>query len=417
MLGDNLQPLPRSCPVMRLGPAVVYRFADFELEIEELPGEHARRALRYQNEDVTIERQTLHLLALIVARRRAVLSRQDIERGLWGGAPGQVGIEHRIDSAVNKLRRALEKCCDGAGAYIVTERGIGFRLEPPVEVLTPEPGLSPPVASSGREEAIATAPGNREPAVVADHQLPAARAAVLGVSTVFGLMVGLALLVEVAYEWPSYRSWVLPTALLAALASGGTAFAVFGQIRRRAQAGSTNTLAWGAGVLFAASTVIALAIAPALPDVPLVAARIQTMTARVGWVKSVGEALFLPMLALVPLHTAFVLGQRVQEGGSQMVRDLLLSEPGGVAPVGVLYVTPRFAWTVYLIVTGAWLVANARLFESLETRPYSGLFEALVFTRVALGLLMLLCVLLWYVVALNDLKRRVIGAPTRAVPL
>jgi hypothetical protein len=72
---------------------------------------------------------------------------------------------------------------------------------------------------------------------------------------------------------------------------------------------------------------------------------------------------------------------------------------------------------VYLIVTGAWLVANARLFESLETRPCSGPFEALVFTRVALGLLRLLCVLLWYVVALNDLKRRIIGAPTRAVPL
>jgi hypothetical protein len=122
------------------------------------------------------------------------------------------------------------------------------------------------------------------------------------------------------------------------------------------------------------------------------------------------------MLALVPLHTVFLLEHHLRNGGRHAVRELLLELPGRVAPPGVLYVAPRVAWMVFLVVTGGWLVANARLFESLQPRRYYGLFLALDFARVALGLLMLLWVLVWYLIVLTYLKRQAADATTPIAP-
>ena len=84
--------------VMSSGQITVYRFAEFEVEIEELPGGHARRSLRYRGEEVNVEPQTLKLLSLIIERRRNMLSREEIAQGMWTGK-GDRGIDHRIDGA------------------------------------------------------------------------------------------------------------------------------------------------------------------------------------------------------------------------------------------------------------------------------------------------------------------------------
>ena len=402
--------------VMSSGQIAVYRFAEFEVEIEELPGGHARRSLRYRGEEVNVEPQTLKLLSLIIERRRNMLSREEIAQGMWTGK-GDRGIDHRIDGAVNKLRRTLNRSCEGAGAYVFTVRGVGVRLDADLEVtvrpVQSAPTETPKAAQAARREVVGmVAPRDSD----GEADVPGATATTVAVSVVFGIMVGLALLVEVAYEWSTYSSWVMPTSVALAFGAGAAAFAALRHIRGRARAGMANTLGSSALLLVGSSILIALAIAPVLPNDALVAARVQTMAARVGWVKSVGEALFLPMLALVPLHTVFLLEHHLRNGGRHAVRELLLELPGRVAPPGVLYVAPRVAWMVFLVVTGGWLVANARLFESLEPRRYYGLFLALDFARVALGLLMLLWVLVWYLIVLTYLKRQAADATTPIAP-
>lgn len=52
----------------------------------------------------------------------------------------------------------------------------------------------------------------------------------------------------------------------------------------------------------------------------------QTMTARVGWSKSVLEALALPILSLVPVQVVFALRRQLSSGDAEGVRRLLAGD-------------------------------------------------------------------------------------------
>ena len=129
------------------------------------------------------------------------------------------------------------------------------------------------------------------------------------------------------------------------------------------------------------------------------------MPANVGWIKSVGEALFLPMLALVPLQTIFVLAYKVRMGRTDEIRNLLQHRRRAIAPAGAHYVPPLLAFAIFLLVAGPWILANGNLFTSLEDGQYSWVVFRLRFARVASGLLTLLWVFLWYVSSVRHLKR------------
>jgi hypothetical protein len=217
------------------------------------------------------------------------------------------------------------------------------------------------------------------------------------------------LLVEVAYQWPKYSTWALPTAAVSGVSSALVTLLLLARIRRRAHAGTPLSLAIAVAVLFGWSTALSFIVAPALPDEPLVMATVQTMSARVGWIKSVGEALFLPMLALVPLQTIFVLAHEVRMGRPDEVRNLLEHRRRAIPPEGAHYVPPLLAFAIFLLVEVWWILANAKLFTSLKGGQYYGLFLALDFARVTSGLLTLLWVLLWYLSSRSHLKRVAAG--------
>jgi hypothetical protein len=238
---------------------------------------------------------------------------------------------------------------------------------------------------------------------------PGAGPLLLGVSGAFGAMVGLALLVEVAYQWPKYSTWTLPTAVASGVSSALVTLLILARIRRQAHAGTPLSLAVAVAVLFCWSTAVSFIVAPALPDEPLVLATEQTMSAKVGWIKSVGEALFLPMLALVPLQTIFVLAREVQMGRLDDVRNLLQQRRRAIPPAGAHCVAPLLAFAIFLLVVVSWILANAKLFASLKNGQYYGLFLALDFARAASGLLTLLWVLLYYLTSLSHLKRVAAG--------
>jgi hypothetical protein len=227
----------------------------------------------------------------------------------------------------------------------------------------------------------------------------------LMLSVAYGVMVALALVVEVVYEWPAFRAWVNPAAALTGLASVAVSLAALTLLRRRVDSGRPQALLLTVGVFVAWSIALSLAVAPRLPDRPVVRASFQTMTANVGYPKSLLEALALPVLAVVPLHVICVLEADLRRGRSRRVYGVLTSGAQTFAVPSTIIVSPLAASIVFGVVTVWWINANAHLLENLESGPYHAAFLQLGVARAASGLLMLFAVLAWYIWTLHDLRR------------
>jgi hypothetical protein len=227
----------------------------------------------------------------------------------------------------------------------------------------------------------------------------------LMLSVTYGLMVGLALLVEIAYEWPVFGSWALPITAGTSVASVAVSIGAYAALRRRAADTHPRALLAPLAILVGWSVLLAMAIGPQLPDRPLVRANFQTMTAKVGYAKSLLEALALPLLSMLPLHVVCAFEAELRRGRGRNVYRILRSRHQGLSIPGTILIRPSVAWICFGTVTIWWMGANARLLENLQSGPYYGLFLQLAVARAASGLLMLLTLLAWYTWTLNELRQ------------
>jgi DNA-binding winged helix-turn-helix (wHTH) protein/Tfp pilus assembly protein PilF len=95
------------------------KFAGFELDPE-------RGELSFQGQSVPLQKQLLTLLALLLDHPGEVVSRERIRLRLWGEAHGS--HDHRINTAVRKLRKALQLYAGEDAVCITTSAGEGYRL-------------------------------------------------------------------------------------------------------------------------------------------------------------------------------------------------------------------------------------------------------------------------------------------------
>ncbi len=113
---------------------VIYRFAEFELDL-------ARLELRLDGAVQPLEPQVFALLALLVENRERVLSRDELIEKVWDG---RVVTDAAVASRVKSVRRALGD--DGTQQrFIRTLNRQGFRFVAPVRAV-------PAVGSSGATE-------------------------------------------------------------------------------------------------------------------------------------------------------------------------------------------------------------------------------------------------------------------------
>lgn len=101
----------------------VFRFGAFEAN--EAAGELRKHGLR-----IKLHSQPFQLLLMLVERPAEVVTREEMRRQLWGNDTF-VDFDHGLNSAVNKIREALD---DSASAprYIETISGRGYRFIAPV---------------------------------------------------------------------------------------------------------------------------------------------------------------------------------------------------------------------------------------------------------------------------------------------
>jgi len=102
----------------------LFQFGDFVLD---------RRAfaLRRGDQVVPLQRIPLELLCLLVERRGELVTREEIEKQIWGDET-YVDFEHGLNAAISELRGVLNDTASNP-RYIETLPKVGYRIKVPIE--------------------------------------------------------------------------------------------------------------------------------------------------------------------------------------------------------------------------------------------------------------------------------------------
>src|SRR5437762_1952193 len=127
----------------------IHRFGVFELDTR--TGELRKHGVRLK-----LQQQPLQVLSMLVERPGEVVTREDIQKGLWSGDT-YVDFDNAINSSIRKLREALGDNAESP-RFIETLPRRGYRFIAPVyhgspglplaPASPPENGLSAPIPAT-----------------------------------------------------------------------------------------------------------------------------------------------------------------------------------------------------------------------------------------------------------------------------
>ena len=107
------------------------RFADFEVDLR-------AGQLRRQGRKIRLQEQPFRVLAALLKASGNVVTREELRNQLWA-ADTFVDFDHRLASAINKLRNALNDSAEKP-TFVETVGRRGYRFMVPVEPVTPSAG-------------------------------------------------------------------------------------------------------------------------------------------------------------------------------------------------------------------------------------------------------------------------------------
>lgn len=234
---------------------------------------------------------------------------------------------------------------------------------------------------------------------------------VVAVCVAYALLCGIAVATELAYDVTATASTLAQLVLLATVAGAITAPIPFWAARRSVARRRPHGVLEACAVHVILAGIIWFALRHFLPATPIVPAAFQTYTAQMGVLKSLGQyaAALLPC-AVLPFHFVSSARQELADGRHRALLSLLTGEARAVSPRGTLFVRPSWLVRYLGLLSVATVGGVVYLFNHLQPGPAMNLFTGLVLARTAIGLGAAAGCLLWYVLALDDLKRQSLAA-------
>lgn len=160
-------------------PPTKLRFGVFEVDLQ-------AEELHKSGMRVRIQNQPFKILALVLERPGEIVSREEMQRRLWGDQT-TVDFDHSLGTAVNKLREALGDSADNP-RFIETLARRGYRFIAPVSTDTPPPALKPFLATSSSTPTPSSAPPQALPAT-GNFQIPWRAALVVGILLLTAIVI------------------------------------------------------------------------------------------------------------------------------------------------------------------------------------------------------------------------------------
>ncbi len=247
----------------------IYRFNEFEVDAEE-------EILFRQGKPVKLEPKAFQVLLLLVKNAGQTVTREKFLDDIW--------IETSvtpsgIDVQISKLRKAL-----GPGnSYIETVARKGYRFVQPVKKSRKQKSfLVTEVVRS--EQTTENKDGNDAPAIPirSNNHIYFSL-----VSTCYGMLFGIGILLEGAYEFDKFGWSIAKIAPLVILLNFGAMFFGLTIIKRTISKSMSRAFIYGVIFLFLGATLSCLMASAVLPNEPITVANFQTQPALAAYIKNV----------------------------------------------------------------------------------------------------------------------------------
>lgn len=229
---------------------------------------------------------------------------------------------------------------------------------------------------------------------------------VLLISGLYASLYAVALALEVAYEFDSYRNLALFGAPLVFFGMFIATLWGLQMMHSQILRGRHNGLLWASLIFLVASITCYLVASRFLPDRAITQAAFQTYTARAAYLKD--TITFLPLAAiflLLPYSFVLSMQRELKEGRYSMVSRLLSGDKQAVPPRFTIYLKVRTLGILFGVIIITALIMIAHLLDNLKAVSSYNLFQTLVWFRFALFFLLGAEGVVWYYLVLNDLKR------------
>jgi DNA-binding winged helix-turn-helix (wHTH) protein len=384
-----------------LESAHFYSFGPFCLDT-------AKHILSRDGEPIPLQPKAYEVLLMLIENRNRLVKRTELQNSVWKGVnvgKGALGFQ------IRQLRKILGEVAFKP-QYIRTIPSVGFRFIADVQALSEFPERSGTTIHR-RDTDTSNNGGDSDHEIarpvrlvgVSPPYLTGHLGYVLVANAVYAAYFGVALLVEVAYQFNRYRR---PGVLIAMMISCFVYLSsVFGLSigARRTVSGKPGGLLLSASVFLLAAAVVLVGATRFLPAEPITEANFQTFTAQAAYVKDLCYIVPLGLIFLVaPFNFVIAMERELQSTNPVLAVNLLTGTKPNASPKGTVFLR---TWFLILLLSGMLvysLIARAHLFDNLKAGSYMGFFQTLIHIRMILYFgLAILCVA-WYYRALDGLK-------------
>lgn len=239
---------------------------------------------------------------------------------------------------------------------------------------------------------------------------------VLVASFIYAVLYGVALLVEVAYQYDRYAATAPYIAAGASVWILLTTLAALWLDWKLTMTGRSSGLKVTILAFMGAALILFGAICLYLPTSPITELSFQAYPAQAAYLKTIGYFIVLSVIFLLPTyHFILAMQRQMLSGHYELTSGLLRGDPIAVSPKGTIYPKFWFLTTILgLFIAISWFLHH-NLMSNLRPGAYQWLFSNLILSRLLLFYLLAAVCLFWYYLSLNEIKRECLAASRIAV--
>ncbi|MEK6409199.1 MAG: winged helix-turn-helix domain-containing protein [Acidobacteriota bacterium] len=375
----------------------------------------ANRSLLRGGESLRLQPKAYEILLILIENRNRLVTRTELLDSVWGD---DVNVEKgALSYQIRQLRKILGDVAFKP-QYIRTVPKVGFRFIANAEALSEIAELDDAIVAIQETGSNAGFKGQDSDHKIA-HPAPLLgifassfigyNGYVLAASAIYAAYFGVALLVEIAYEFDRYGPSAKWVALLISCFILLSSLLGLSLGTKRTFSGRRGGLLVSASVFAVAAVAVLVGACDFLPAQPITQADFQTFTAQAAYVKAFCYIVPLGLIFLVtPFHFIVAMERELQSRDPVLAVNLLTGMKPGAAPGGTVFLRTSFLLFLLVGMMAYSLIGRAHLFDNLKPGPYMSLFQSLIHVRMILYFSLAGLCLAWYYRRLNELKRDVL---------
>jgi DNA-binding winged helix-turn-helix (wHTH) protein len=396
---------------------IIYEFDNYRLDI-------SRRILLHNGVRVKIPAKSLSILILLIENDGRAVSKEEIIREVW---PNSFVEDNNFNVTLRAVRQALGESARNPKYIVNTSEGYIFigsvrEVQENAVIITGSLDKSPVITEEQcatdqsikpHSEARTVVPEGIQvnPGLLGGHSWH-----ILTACVIYANLYGVALLVEIAYEFDRFGGTALQIAPLIFFWILLTSTAGLTIDWKRTSQGRPGGLGLCWLIFLFSGIVLFGAVSQFLPPTPVTQAKFQTHTAQAVYIKEICYFIVLATVFLImPFHFVVTMERELSQGNLKTVFGLLTGDKRIAAPKGIIYIKAQLLGFLLGMITIWSLIVRAYVLDQLQPSPYTNLFMGLYYVRLFLFIGLPAYCLIWYYRALNDLKRSSLGNQNLAI--